>query len=325
MLGYFSTTTGLEQIVDTETYEIVGSIAGLNFPSNTYATPDGGKILIDSWGTGEVLVVDAKKREIVDSIQLSGKMLGSLSPDGSRLYEALLPEGMDDGVLEVKQGGNVFVIDTARHEVVETLPLDVNPIASVVSPDGKTVYVATLNSVVPIDTATGQQRCDPIEIPGVPGWLAITPDGGKLYTANLPADISVIDTTTCTLVKTIPTGAGSAPQYNAVSPDGTAHWATHAGGGVSIVSTETDEIIEVLPTQGMGMTVSFSPDGRAFVGEGGPNTTREDGLQAIFDSATGWHPGPGNLTIYDGTTRKLLTRIPEVGEFPGVVAFTEVA
>jgi YVTN family beta-propeller protein len=185
------------------------------------------------------------------------------------------------------------------------------------------VYVATLNSVVPIDTATGKNRSEPIETPGVPGWLAITPDGRKLYTANVPADVSVIDTESNRLITTIPTGPGSAPQYNAVSPDGKTHWSTHAGGGVGIVSTESDELIEVLPTQGMAMTVSFSPDGtKAFVGEGGRNTVREDGLQAIIDSASGtWHPGPGNLTIYDAVTLKLLDRIPEVGEFPGVVGF----
>jgi YVTN family beta-propeller protein len=318
-LGYFSTTTGVEHIVDAETHEIVGSISGFDFPSNTYVTPEGAKVFVDNWGTNEVLVVDANTRTIVDAIQLPGKMLGSLNPAGTRLYETLLPSGIDDS----GHGGTVFVIDTATNEVVGTLTTDVNPIASVVSPDGETVYVATLNSVVPIDTATGKNRSDPIETPGVPGWLAITPDGHKVYTANVPADVSVIDTQSNTLITTIPTGTGSAPQYNAVAPDGKTHWATHAGGGIGIVSTQTDELIKVLPTQGMAMTVSFSPDGtKAFVGEGGPNTVREDGLQAIIESASGtWHPGPGNLTIYDAATFELLTRIPEVGEFPGVVGF----
>jgi YVTN family beta-propeller protein len=321
MLGYFSTTTGVEQVVDSDTLELAGSITGFSFPSNTYVTPDASKVFVDNWGTGEVLVVDAARREIVDAVQLPGKMLGSMSPDGGRLYEALLPAGIDD----TEGAGTVYVIDTALKDVVATLSTDVHPIASVVSPDGRTVYVATLNSVVAIDTLTGEERSDPIEIPGSPGWLAITPDGKKLYTANVPADISVIDTRSNTLVKRIATGPGSAPQYNAVSPDGTTHWATHAAGGVSIVSIETDEILEILPTEGMAMTVSFTPDGRAFVGEGGPNTVREDGLQAILDAAGGeWHPGPGNLTVYDGGTRELLARIRDVGEFPGVVGFPMV-
>jgi hypothetical protein len=82
------------------------------------------------------------------------------------------------------------------------------------------------------------------------------------------------------------------------------------------VSTETDQV-------SLAITVSFSPDGtKAFVGEGGPNTEREGGVQAIIDSASGtWHPGPGNLTIYGATTFELLARIMDVGEFPGVVGF----
>jgi hypothetical protein len=54
------------------------STSAFNFP-NTYVTPDGDKVFIDSWGTNEVPVVDAATREIVDAIQLPGKVLGSIN------------------------------------------------------------------------------------------------------------------------------------------------------------------------------------------------------------------------------------------------------
>jgi YVTN family beta-propeller protein len=314
--GYFSATTDGEQIIDTKSMKIIGEVKGLEFPSNTYVAANGREVFVDDWGRNAVVVVDACTRRIVDEIPVGGKMLGSLNPKGTLLYETLLPTGVVD-----PGPGKVFVIDTRAHKVTKTFDTSIKPVASMVSPDGQRVYVATLSTVATLDARTGEQIGDQISIPGIPGWLALTPDGKKLYTANLPSGISVIDTASNTLVTTIETPPSSAPQYIAAAPDGKTVWATYAGGGVPIVSTKTDEILEVLPTEGMAMTDSFSPDGkRIFIGEGGAATVNEDGFKAIVDSATGgWNPGPGNVTVYDVKSRKLLKRIARVGQFPGVV------
>jgi YVTN family beta-propeller protein len=319
-LGYFSTTGGAERVIDTRTSNIVGTIQGFKFPSNTYVTPDGQKVFVDNWGTDQVLVVNACTRRIVGSIQLPGKMLGSLNPSGTRLYETLLPTGLQE-----TGSGRVFVINTATDKVVATIQTAVKPVASVVSPNGKIVYVATLNSVVPIDVNTGQALSPPIPISAVPGWLAITPDGSKIYTANIPSGVSVIDTSSNTVTTTIATPPNSAPQYDAVSPNGRWVWATFAGagGGIGIISVATDRLTRTLPSEGMSMTVSFNGS-RAYVGEGGPNTTRANGVQAIVDSASGrWNPGPGNLTVYNAADFKLIRRLSRVGQFPGVVGFAQ--
>ncbi|SNQ49543.1 exported hypothetical protein [Frankia canadensis] len=316
-LGYFSaSSSNIEQIVDTATGRLVGRIEGLSQPSNTYVTPDGRKVYIDNWGGRDIVVVDACTRRIARTIEVGGRVLGSLDPSGTYLYETFLPSGT------VEAGpGKVLRIDTRTDRVVATCPTPQKPVASVVSPDGRKVYVATLGTVMTLDAATGHVLGEPVRIGAIPGWLALSPDGRRLYTANLPTGVSVLDTATNRLVVNIPTPPGSAPQYNAVAPDGKTQWEVYAGGGVGVFSTATNELIQTLPTEGMGMTVSFSPDGtRAFVGEGGPNTVRADGFRAVIDSATGsWHPGPGNLTIYDVATRRLITRIRGVGEFPGVV------
>jgi YVTN family beta-propeller protein len=317
-LGYFSTTDGSEHVIDARTGSLVATIPGFRFPSNTYVIPNGQKVFVDNWGTDQVLVVNACTRKIAGSIQLPGKMLGSLNPSGTRLYETLLPTGLQES-----GAGQVFVIDTATDKIIDTISTPVKPVASVVSPDGRVLYVATLNSVVPIDASTGAELSPPMPIPGVPGWLAITPDGSKIYTANIPSGISVIDTKDDSVTKTIPTAAESAPQYDAVSPDGRWVWATFAGGGTGIISVASDAVVHTLPSQGMSMTVSFLGS-KAYIGEGGPNTRRANGVQAIVDSASGkWNPGPGNLTIYDAANFKLIKRLDRVGEFPGVVGFAQ--
>jgi YVTN family beta-propeller protein len=80
----------------------------------------------------------------------------------------------------------------------------------VVSPDGKTLYVATGhgNSVSVIDMAA--QKVTKVVAVGKRPWgLALTPDGKKLYTANGESDdVSVIDTASLKVIATIPRARG---------------------------------------------------------------------------------------------------------------------
>ena len=103
-----------------------------------------------------------------------------------------------------------------NHTVVDRIQIPgsneqpAKPKGVVVSPDGKTVYVATgrANSVAVIDAAS-RKVLAMIAVGERPWGIAITPDGRQLYTANgISNDISVIDTATNKVISTIRAGDG---------------------------------------------------------------------------------------------------------------------
>jgi YVTN family beta-propeller protein len=90
------------------------------------------------------------------------------------------------------------VVDATKHAVVKTIKLEgenIRPMGTVVSPDGKFLYVTTGRGkmVTAIDTATNTPAWS-VEVGPRPWGIAIAPDGKTLYTANGPSnDVSVID------------------------------------------------------------------------------------------------------------------------------------
>ncbi len=81
---------------------------------------------------------------------------------------------------------------------------------TVVSPDGKYLYVSTGRSrMVEIVDTTTNTVVGAIEAGARPWGIAISPDGATLYTANGPSnDVSVIDVAARRVVKTIAAGSG---------------------------------------------------------------------------------------------------------------------
>ena len=84
------------------------------------------------------------------------------------------------------------------------------PMGVVVTPDNKTLYVATGRgqSVVAMDTSTGQQ-IGAVEVGARPWGIAQSPDGHYLFTANGPSnDVSIVEARTMTLVRRVSAGTG---------------------------------------------------------------------------------------------------------------------
>ena len=83
----------------------------------------------------------------------------------------------------------------------------------------------------------------------------------KLYVTDAnDNNVQVIDTTTDTVVTTIP--VGSAPQGIAKSPDGSkVYVANGSGSSVSVIDTSTDTVIQTPSTCAGGFNLTISPDG----------------------------------------------------------------
>ena len=131
------------------------------------------------------------------------------------------------------RGGTVTPIATVTNTPGPPIPVGRGPGLIVITPDGKTAYVTSDESiVVPIDTAT----CTPgppitvgVNRPGLhdqPDGIAITPDGKTVYVANIGSGtVTPIDTATNTPGR--PIEVGVRPRAIVITPDGKTAYAVN--------------------------------------------------------------------------------------------------
>jgi YVTN family beta-propeller protein len=154
-----------------------------------------------------------------------------------------------------------------------------------------------------IDTATNTVLKD-VEVGAVPIGVAITPDGARAYVANeVSGGVSVIDTTTNTVVATIPVEGGFAV---AITPDGTRAYV--ANGDVSVVDTASNTVIATISGLLDSIAIAITPDGtRAYVNNRGNPLA---------------HIAPG-VSVIDTATNTVVMTIPVEGT-PIALAITPV-
>ncbi|REJ75454.1 MAG: YncE family protein [Acidobacteria bacterium] len=127
--------------------------------------------------------------------------------------------------------------------------------------------------------------------------LAITPDGGRLYTANIASD-----TVTSINLKGPPSPAnikqiavGRQPEAIDVSPNGKEVWVGQNGDGkISIIDPATDQVKESIEVGKVPIRVKFTPDGKYVL---------------VSDASS------GELVVVDAATRKEVKRA-SVGGVP---------
>jgi YVTN family beta-propeller protein len=243
-------------------------------PLSVAITPDDEEVYVTNFGRdpslfpggvpgNTVSVIQTKSNEVVATIPVGNLAAGvAITPDGKHAYVT-------------NRGDNaVSVIDTATHTVVATVPVQVQPANVVFTPDGRRAYVTNFgsNTVSVIDTATHTVVPVPdgeaIKVGVVPIGVAVTPDGGRVYVVNVnfspvppfpPGEVSVIDTATNTVVKTVAVGPG--PRAVAITPDGAHAYVTNfldlltvdgipVDGSVSVIELATNTVVDTVPVAG---------------------------------------------------------------------------
>src|SRR5260370_34126850 len=113
------------------------------------------------------------------------------------------------------KSNNIVVVDTFLDRVVAIVPVQFQPLAVAITPNGAFAYVTNSgwpvgsNSVSVIDTASNTVVAT-IPVGSFPVGIAITPNGAFAYVANLNSNsVSVINTATNTVTTTILAGGAS--------------------------------------------------------------------------------------------------------------------
>jgi YVTN family beta-propeller protein len=252
--------------------------AALALPGSAVAA---GNAFIPNFGDGTLSVVDTTTNTVTATI--GGLGTGpegvAFTPDGTKLLvtaRAGVGTGSSNGALEI--------IDTATNTVTAEVPVAVNPVGIVVSPDSRTAYFVsdvftgppnlmarpsdnpptnldlfdiatqTVTTMIAIDPSSG----------AVPFDLAISPDGSTLFivTANgtEQGTLQIVDPAAGTVLKSIPLGNG--PAGIAVTPNGSqVYVANQVDNTVSVVSTAAGAVTATLAVGQSPFGVAVTPDG----------------------------------------------------------------
>jgi DNA-binding beta-propeller fold protein YncE/mono/diheme cytochrome c family protein len=181
------------------------------------------KIYIAEKTAKRIAVLDIKTEKVSKLTDLDTEPTGiAISKDGSKLY---VTAGLDFG--------SVKVINVATGQVTISLNTAYGPISPVLSKDDKKLFVCSQyeNKVIVFDLMTNKQVAS-ILVPRQPVAATLTPDGSKLFVANLlpfgnadsnynAARVSVIDAKSDKLITNIELPSGSIDiQGISASPDG---------------------------------------------------------------------------------------------------------
>jgi YVTN family beta-propeller protein len=178
-----------------------------------------------------------------------------VTPDGTRVYEVSTT--------------TIEVVDTTTGATSTIIPGFTNGNSIIVSPDGKTVYVGSLqdNTITVLDTATNSVTTTITTAGPYPVGFAFSRDASLLYVVTQQTDsVAVIATATNTVLPvSIPVGV--TPNTIVVSPNGLYAYVTgNSLDDLTMIDLATNTPIATLQTGDGPVFVDVSPDGtRVFV------------------------------------------------------------
>lgn len=209
------------------------------------------------------------------------------------------------------------------NQLVATVQLGFNffPVAVVVSPDSKTVYVSSSSpngGMLSVIDTQSNSITDTISVPGLPTSLVISPDGTTLYVGNIrtvnpPANSSVTVVSTATKATTA-TIRMPGPDDLAISPNGKKIYATDTiRKAISIINTTTNNVTrDAINAGGACEQIAVSRDGKYVYtsNSGGPVSVIDLGTKQVVATISLNNNGASVYfaTSPDGTTLYINTR-----------------
>ena len=221
------------------------SLSGQNYlsPSVLVSDKQAEQLYIAQTTAKRVDVFNIAAGKVIKSYSLLAEPSGlALSADKSRLY-----------VTCAAPKGQVKVINLQTGKIIHTLPAGHTPMAPVLSPNNKTLYVCNRfdNNISVIDLSSHKQVTQ-IPVQREPVAAALTPNGRFLFVnnhipagaankGNIAAVVSVIDTMNNKVITTIELPNGTtALQEIFISPDGRYAYAAHILARYTVPTTQLE-------------------------------------------------------------------------------------
>lgn len=221
---------------------------------------------------GEIAVIDLGTDERLGFLHTEGSGGITFHPDATRAH------------IVVGAGGSIVAIDTANYQEASRSVLGATPMSLANSPDGELLLAGTIDArcheVIALDGGDGSVRagigCGECSGDGRPSFTTLevrfAPDGRRAYAQTHRNDayvISVIDTSTLTIVDSIPLDA-PAGGFD-LSPDGSRLYVSlrPSTGASSVAEYDTTTLLRVGTISLVGSArnaarVHMHPDGRHF-------------------------------------------------------------
>ncbi len=211
------------RIIDTSTKQTIGTVKLGGRPNQCAATPDGKYVAVPIRDADSVDIVDVAQQQIVKVLPI--KEPHNALNNGSNRYIYVSSMGTHE----------IDVIDLEKMDYSAHIPAGGRPRPYVVSPDGKTMYVAVadLHGFVIVDIPE-QKVKERVEIPAqhttlrkleyetpdtLTHGLALTPDGSELWVSSLLDDsMYIYDIKAKKIAGRVSTGTG--PNWIVFTPDG---------------------------------------------------------------------------------------------------------
>ena len=256
----YAATEGELVAIDTATNAVVARNPIDPNPVGLALTSDGGRALLATLFGVRLLVIDVVRNQALAPIELlldlhrGGYGRVAVTPDGATAY---VPNYAQQ---------RLSIADLRRGSSESTL-LDMRVRDVVVSPDGRTAYLAgcqnycATGTIEALDTASGRIARTLTNGPQ-PLRVALSPDGARAYTTSTSgATLSVVDLAADQILATVP--VGPTPTGLAVSRDGTrVYVASQASGTITVVDGVANAALATLKVGGEVREVVVTPDGR---------------------------------------------------------------
>jgi YVTN family beta-propeller protein len=276
-------------------------------------TPDGTKLYTLNVGSAKMTVIRAKcpanKDDWNDTERAAGKCVPdtqlpavtipgnggfyfSIRHDGKIIYvtssspDPAAPKGANPFTSSLSF---IYAIDTHTDKILKTLapPRGKVAIAGEISPDGKTLWIATADGFLQgLDPNTGSPFTPTVFVGLVPATIKCSQDGRRIYAANMPpgpgmpgappgdksaapptATVGIVDTKALKLIKSIAVTPGSAITGIEMVGERNQVWTANGNNTVSVIDTRSLQVVKTITTPfSLAEAVDVSIDGeRALV------------------------------------------------------------
>ena len=253
-------------------------------------SPDGTRLLVSGFKTGDVHVLDARSGERLATLPIGAVAQGvKIAPDGRH------------GLAMAQADDVVAVIDLDAGERVASIPVGAGPHNAVFSADGALAYVTLQGggAIAVIDMQT-RQKVDEIPTPGLetPHNLDLSEDGRRLWIRDFVGQVGVLELASETMLATFPVGNG----HGGID--------VLPGGRYVATGAIADSVVTVIEAQALEVVASVE------VGTGPHGVRASRDGRYLYASLT----ADDAIAVIDTETLEVVRREPLAGAFPFWIA-----